>query len=126
MTASYDEALPTDKDRARMRLGDTMVDPESSALLSDEHITAVLADRGGLEAGVGALADELIARFANEPVQARSSDGAMVDYSARLGVWTAIAAAARSAAGGGAISFVPATYGAGEAADEFARPFRWC
>lgn len=120
MAATYDDTLPTDKDKARSLLGDTDVDPASEALHSDEHITAVLAWQGSLAAGVVYLAKELIARFATEPVKV-TADGVTVDYTARLGVWRTIVAEQQAEVSGGGISFVTATFGASTSTDEYAR-----
>lgn len=115
MTATYDDTLPTDKDRARAILGDTNT---ASALLSDEHITAVLALEGSVSAGAAALADELIARFARDPVRI-TTGGDTVDFSGRLTAWQRIVATVR--AQGGALSFIPISYGVDTDA-EFASP----
>lgn len=42
MSATYDTSLSTDKDHVRFLIGDTIVDPVTSALLSDEEIAATL------------------------------------------------------------------------------------
>lgn len=120
MAATYDDTLPTDKDRARSRIGDTIVDPESAALHSDGHIDAVLTAQGSLEPAVVYLATELIARFAGEPVKV-TVDGETVDYRDRLDIWRSIVAAAQTTIAGGGLQFVPATYGVDTSGDEFGR-----
>lgn len=95
MSATYDELLPTDLDRARSMTGDTTVEPEEDALHSDEHIEAVLTAEGSLAAAVAYLADELVARFAQEPVR-MSDDGSTIDFSARIPVWQALATRMRA------------------------------
>lgn len=103
MAATYDETLPTAKDRARALLGDTAVTPgtttipDDDALLSDGHIAAVLALLTTFEAAVAWLADELVARFAQDPVRV-SLTGLSVDYSARIPAWQALAAQMRATA----------------------------
>lgn len=110
MTATYDETLPTDKDRARAMLGDTNL---IKALHSDEHITAVIAAEGSLMAGVAFLANELYVRFAREPVK-WEADGTKMDYSGRLEAWRSLAASAQAGVAGAGMSFVPAKYGAAD------------
>jgi hypothetical protein len=118
MTATYNDQLLTDLDRARALLGDT---DTGDPLLSNAHINAVIAIEGGLKAGVAALCEELIARFLRDPVK-KSADGISVDYTDRLAEWRRIAASARVQAAGGGLSFVRANYTGEAAADEFARP----
>lgn len=127
MSATYNPLLPTDLDKARALLGDTVVEPAADALLSDEHILAVLAMEGSFALGLAWLADELVAQFAQEPVKV-SISGVSVDYSARITAWQTLAtrmrtkaAEAATAAAPTAISFIPARYGAAEASDEYAR-----
>lgn len=86
MAATYNELLPTDKDRARALLGDTEVDPAEDALLTDEHILAVLEQEATFALGVAWLADELAASLAQEPVRVRLVSGLSVDYTERIPV----------------------------------------
>lgn len=118
MSASYDDQLTTDLDKARSALGDTLTE---DALHSDEHIEAVLTWKGSLAAAIVYLADELVARFARDPVRV-SSNGKSIDYSGRLDAWRAIAGTARGDLSGGAIQLVNARYNESDTADEFARP----
>lgn len=83
MAATYNDRLTNELDTIRWQLGDTDM---SDALLSDEHITAVLALKGSVSAAVSTLAGELVRIFARQPVRA-SSNGKSVDYSDRLAVW---------------------------------------
>ncbi len=94
MAFTYDDSLPTEKDVARAALGDTNMD---APIFSDEHITAVITLAGSVEAGVAALARELIATYAHQPVQ-KSAYGISVDYSDRIAVWQSIVSS--SASGG--------------------------
>jgi hypothetical protein len=96
MSASYDEEQPTDLDKARGLLGDTTVDPETSALHSDEHIEAIL-DRDGFLLGVAFLADELVTRIGREPVKI-ASDGSSLDFSARIPAWQSLGGRMRAQA----------------------------
>lgn len=134
-TYTYTDTLPTDLDKARSLLGDTDIgDPLlgdtdiGDPLFSDEHIKAVIALAGSLDAGVARLADELVVTFARDPIR-YSSDGASVDMSARIPAWEGLAARLRPApsgqAGSSPLSFVPATFGAAVQDDEYGRPNRW-
>lgn len=118
MTATYDDSLLTDLDKARALLGDT---DTGDPLFGNAHINAVIAIEGSLKAGVAALAEELIARFVQEPVR-KTANGISVDYSDRLDTWRRIASNARVQAAGGGLSFVRANYTGDATADEFARP----
>ncbi len=120
MSATYDETLPTDKDVIRSMLGDI---DTANALHSDEHIAAVLVLQGSVNAGIVYLANELIARYAQEPVKVTIDDAGgqiVVDYTERLKIWRAIVSTAQSGINGGGISFVPASYGV-DATDEYSR-----
>lgn len=122
MSGTYQDSLPSDRDRARATLGDTSA---SDWLHTDDHINAVLTWKGSLDAAVAFLAGELIARFAQEPVR-KTAQGESLDYSDRLKSWQAIVAKAEAAAsvtsGVGGIQMVAATYGgANSTADEFSR-----
>lgn len=103
MSATYDETLPTALDRARALLGDTAV---ATPLLSDAHISAVLALMGGFEAGVAWLADELAARFAQRP-DSLSDAGSSLRWSERVAQWRLLAE--RMRAGDGAATARAAT-----------------
>jgi hypothetical protein len=96
VSASYNELLETDLDRARSMLGDTVVEPASKALHSDEHITAVLTAEGSLTAAVAYLADELVTRFGQEPVRI-TDDGSTIDFSERIKAWRDLATRMRTA-----------------------------
>ncbi len=86
----------TDKDRARELLGDNAVTPGTSAipdedaLLSNEHINQILADRGSLALGTAWLADELVTRFAQEPGTVNIG-GISVSWRERVEAWAALA-----------------------------------
>jgi hypothetical protein len=87
MSASYDETLPTDRDRARYLLGDTAVDPEADALRTDEHYDAVLADEPTFEAAVILIANSLITEFAQEPDSIRLVNGLSISFKERIDAW---------------------------------------
>lgn len=95
MSATYDELLPTDRDRARALLGDT--DVPDNALLTDAHIDAVLTLLGTFEAGVAFLADSLVAQIAQEPDSVKLPSGLAVSWKERIDAWTALAARMRGA-----------------------------
>ena len=118
MTATYNDALLSDVDRARSIIGDT---DTGDPLFSNAHITAVITIEGSLKAGVAVLCDELIARFVRDPVR-KQANGISVDYGDRIAEWRQIASNARTSAAGGALSFVRANYTGEREADEFARP----
>lgn len=64
MTASYDPTLASPLDEVRFALGDVIVDPATSALLSDEEITALLTANGDSVARAALVAAKsLVARF---------------------------------------------------------------
>lgn len=90
MSASYNELLLTDLDRARSMLGDINVTPASNALHSNEHINAVLDEEDSFEAAIAYLADELVVRFGQDPVKI-AGDGSSLDFSARIPAWQALA-----------------------------------
>jgi hypothetical protein len=87
MSATYDELLPTDKDRVRYYLGDTNVSPEENALRTDEHIAAVLTAEASFEAAVILIADGLIAEFGQEPDSVRLVSGLTVSFRNRIDAW---------------------------------------
>jgi threonine synthase len=90
VSASYDEELADDVSRVRFELGDTTVEPETDALLSDETIEAVLAWKG-YAAGVAFLAEGLITRFGQEPDSVRLPSGLTVSFRDRIAAWTRLA-----------------------------------
>ncbi|HEU4327448.1 MAG TPA: hypothetical protein VFS21_30195 [Roseiflexaceae bacterium] len=84
MSATYNELLLTNNDKARSRLGDTDM---AAPLHSDEHIAAVIEQEGGLLKGVRYLANELIAKYGQQPKSVRLPNGLTVDFTERIGVW---------------------------------------
>lgn len=120
MSATYDETLPTQKDQARVLLGDTDVTPEDHAFMSDEHINAVISKEGTLEKAVAFLAQELIIRFSQEPIKISAQDGSTIDLTARIPELKRLIQTMDSVSNAGALQFVPVTYGTVET-DEFAR-----
>jgi len=126
IAGSWNDTLPSDRDKLRALIGDTNAD---GWLLSDAHLDAVLSLKGSLLAAVGFCADELIARFAQQPIRV-SSQGESVDFSERIAVWRQISAQAKAEAStaantnSGPFTFVTATYGEPET-DEYARLTRY-
>lgn len=104
MAATYNDALPTAKDRIRAALGDINM---AKALLSDEHINAVLvAETNSVPSAIVRLARELIVRFAQKPTKIKAGD-VEVDYKDRIqelrnliATMLAVLAAEAAAAGG--------------------------
>lgn len=117
-TYTYDDTLSTDKDKARSQIGDTDI---TDALMSDEHIEAVLTWKGSVALAVAYLAQELIARFARDPIR-MTDNGATTDMTENMRIWRQLAGDAQAAASGGALSFVTANYTGEATTDEFARP----
>lgn len=126
MSGSYDDALPTDRDKIRAILGDTNA---ADWLHSDAHIDAVLTWQGGIDAAVAFLARELIARYARQPV-VTTALGETVNYSDRLRSWQRIvdradAGLTTDSTGSGGIVMVSATYGATATTDDLDRTPIW-
>lgn len=123
MSATYDDTLPTDKDKARSILGVTTVTSEATALVTDEHIDAVLTWQGSIDGAVSFLASELAARFAQLPSDVSLPSGLRVAWRERIATWLALAGRASTGGVSGTqgLSFVPASYGEAAAVDEFAR-----
>lgn len=84
MAATYDELLPTNRDRARYLLGDTDV---SNALRTDEHYDAVLAQHSSFEAAVKFIAEGLITEFAQQPDTVRLVSGLSISFKERIDAW---------------------------------------
>lgn len=113
---SYDETLPTDKDKARALLGDTNEDAE---LLTDAHIEAAL-DLYGYSGGVAFLASELVTRFAQKPTDVGLPSGLRVAWRERIAAWKALASQMQNGGVTGAFAFaigMTRTDGYSEAAD---------
>lgn len=102
-TYTYRESgARTTPDLARELLGDnattpgTTTIPAEDALLSDEHIAAILSERGGLALAVAWLADELVTRYAQEPGSVTLPNGLSVTWRERVDAWTQLAARMRA------------------------------
>lgn len=109
MTATFDQTLPTAKDRLRRALGDAAT---TNALRQDEEYVAVLARLSGNEtAALVEMAAGLAAEFAQRPDSISDEDGAL-SWRERVKTWLALAEtgraqladAAAAAASGGASS----------------------
>ncbi len=119
MAATYDEELPDDRDKVRVIIGDTDV---SDALMSDEHIDAVLGLEGGVAAASVFLLDELIARYSHDPMKVERG-GLVMDFTKRLEWWAKMRerqqAIVDSDAGTSAWSSIPRTLANTVARDEY-------
>lgn len=126
MAQTYDDTLPSDRDKARSVLGITDVSTAELALVSDEYIDAVLVWKDGLDGAVAFIAASLASRYAQMPTSV-SSSGKSVSWGERVRNWLALAASA--GAGGitnvAALSQVPIDYGTPAITEEFARPLEY-
>lgn len=95
---TYNDTLPSDLDRARARLGVTDVASASTALISDEHINAVLLDAGSLNLAVMQLARELAVHFAQKPSDISLPSGLRLAWRDRISTWLTIADTAMTTA----------------------------
>lgn len=115
MSFTYSETLETSTDQIRALLGDT---DEDNALFSDEHIGAAYTLMSSdMNRTTSYLANELVSRFARNPIR-WTAEGVSVDMSSQIDIWQSLSQV------GGSLSFVPATYGAADTPDEYAREFR--
>lgn len=124
MSASYDDELPTDLDKARAALGITDATSDTTALVTDEHIEAVLTWQGSLDGAVSFLASELATRYAQKPTDVSLPSGLRVSWAKRIDTWLKLAERASPTGigtSGGGLSLVPLSYGT-ETTDEYARP----
>jgi len=97
---SYDPTSTSDRDRARAKLGDTSNDP-ATELLTDAHMDSVL-EQYGYALGVAFMADELAARYAQQPGSVGLPSGLSVSWPERVKNWQRIAAEMRAEATRGA------------------------
>jgi hypothetical protein len=99
MPGTWDQALPTPRDRARLALGDTGFltsgNGQSIWLLEDETLDSLLAQ--GYELGVAEAAESLVARFAQLPDKLDESEGARQEWSHRIAAWKDLASRMRAA-----------------------------
>lgn len=91
MSATFDEALTTAKDRVRRLLGDADI---GQAMLSDATIQGAI-DIYGEPGAVAFLAEGLAAEYGQLPVST-SADGTTLDYSERVKTWQALAKTMRA------------------------------
>lgn len=95
MTATYDDTLPTAKDRIRAAVGDTDM---TAALRTDEHIASVLALNVGDETAATAdVAAGLAVEYAQRPDRI-SDDGTSISWGERVKTWLTLAETSRAAA----------------------------
>lgn len=124
MSASYDDTLPTDKDKVRSILGITDDTSEATALRTDEHIEAVLAWQGSIDGAVRYIASSLASQFAQLPSSIRSGPDALV-WAERVKHWQELAQQGSPTGTGGGLTFVDAVYSEAVTADEFSRPLEY-
>lgn len=101
---SYDDTLPTDKDKARFLLGDTSNDA-TTELLSDSTVTSAITNYG-YTSGVAFLASGLATRFAQQPGSV-SVGGKSVSWPDRVRRWVELAAQMRAGGVTGAAVVAP-------------------
>jgi hypothetical protein len=93
MTATFDLALPTAKDRLRRALGDA---DTTAALRQDEEYAAVLTQFAGNEtAALVEMASGLATEYAQKPDSVSDEDGA-ITWKDRVPTWLKIAATGRA------------------------------
>ena len=102
MAWSYDPALPTARDRARLAIGDT---DGANQLRQDETIDALVAAHGEAEA-TARLAEGLATQFGRQPGSVAIPGGPTVSWGDRVRAWTALAGAMRTAAAVGTAATV--------------------
>jgi hypothetical protein len=105
---SYDDTLPTDKDKARHLLGDVSNDA-ATELLTDGHISAVLA-LYTFNPAVAVMATGLAARQAQDPRSITLPSGLSISGIDATTYWLGLAAQMRAGgvSGGSAFSVAPA------------------
>lgn len=89
MATSYDPALSTPKDHARLMLGDNGADG-GVYLLQDEEINGVLGNVT-FSMGVAILAEGLAVRFAQFPDEVDPKEGTGLKWRARVTAWQDLA-----------------------------------
>lgn len=97
---SYDDTLPTDRDKARALLGDTTNDP-ATELLTDAHMDSALL-LYGFNGGVAFMATGLASRFSQSPTSTSLPSGLSASWSERVAQWRALAKQMQSGGGIGA------------------------
>lgn len=119
MAATFDNALPTAKDRMRRAVGD--IDVDAVPLEQDETYLAALAQFGE-DLGTAVIAEGLAARYAQRPTSI-SDDSGSISWGDRVKTWIAVAnryragGAMSSQTGAGAIQLSRT----GEEEDEYSR-----
>lgn len=91
MSFSYDETLPTAKDRIRHMLGDTA----APGLRSDETIQALLVSTSEVET-TAILAEGLAVEYAQQPDSVSIPGGPTVSFRSLISTWLDVAKRARA------------------------------
>lgn len=104
MATTYEPALPTPRDRARLLLGDTgvLLDAVGARVwfYQDETLDALIEEFKFAEA-VAQAADGLCSRFAQEPDEYQDEGGVRVRWNERIEQWKTLAKKCRSGEIGG-------------------------
>lgn len=96
MVATFDNTLPTPKDRMRAAVGDR--DVPANALRQDEEYEAVWVQQGGDERlATAVVAEGLAAEYAQRVDAFAESGGISVRWGERVKTWLALAAGLREA-----------------------------
>lgn len=89
MTATFNPALVSTLDQARLAVGDTDVTPSTDALMQDETYSALIT-LYGLSEAIARAAEGLASRYGQEP-DAVNSAGEMVSWRDRVKAWLELA-----------------------------------
>lgn len=101
MAATFNELLPTERDRLRLLLGDTNMD---APLYTDEAYDAELIAAGSLEGAGLTLARGLVARYGQMPDSISISGEFSISWKARIAVWSELIAAWAGSSGSTGLS----------------------
>jgi hypothetical protein len=101
MAATFNELLPTERDRLRLLLGDTNL---AAPLYSDEAYDAELVAAGTMEGAGLTLARGLVAKYGQMPDSISISGEFSISWKARIAVWNELIAAWGGSAGATGLS----------------------
>lgn len=110
MAATFDPALATKRDEARMWLGDYHTNASAgvvaNAYFQDATYDAKIAAYTFPEA-VAQLANALVSKYANQPDLYEEGHSLKLEWRARLATWRAIAAEARKSGAKPSVNYRP-------------------